>query len=87
MQKSAQIKNSKQGKNMSNTNLKQWISFTELEAEYGFLVASQAKMRMMDESSTFPFSRIGNTIRYDRHKVDQWLEEHSMCSNLMQGAA
>jgi len=73
---------------MSNISLeKRWISFTELEAEYGFLVASQAKMRMMDESSTFPFLRIGNIIRYARHKVDQWLEEHNMCSNLMQGAA
>ena len=72
---------------MSNISLeKRWMSFTELEAEYGFLVALQAKMRMMDYSSTFPFLRIGNTIRYDRHKVDQWLEDHNMCS-IVQGVA
>lgn len=55
---------------------KRWLTPTELEAEYGFNKSTQAKMRMASNSSTLPFSKVGNFIRYDRYAIDAWLEDH-----------
>ncbi len=62
------------------TNLadKRWLNPSELQEEYGFSVSSQAKMRMSSNSSKLPFSKIGNFIRYDRYKIDEWLEENQI---------
>ena len=56
--------------------LKRWLNPSELEAEFGFSKSTQAKMRMASNSSTLPFSKIGNYIRYDRIAINKWLEEH-----------
>ena len=62
---------------MSNLELKRWLTPEELEAEYGFSQSTQAKMRMANNSSTIPFSKIGGKyIRYDRVAIDKWLEDH-----------
>ena len=58
--------------------LKRWLNPSELEQEYGFSKSTQAKMRMTSNSSTIPFSKIGKFIRYDRHLIDAWLEQHSI---------
>ena len=55
---------------------KKWLNPSELEAEFGFSKSAQAKMRMASNSSTLPFSKIGNYIRYDRIAINKWLEEH-----------
>ena len=56
---------------------KRWMSPDELEFNYGFSKSTQAKMRMANNSSTIPFSKIGGKyIRYDRVAIDKWLEDH-----------
>lgn len=57
---------------------KRWLNPSELESEYGFSKSTQAKMRMAHNSSTIPFSKVGKFIRYDRHEIDKWLEEHQV---------
>ena len=60
-------------------NQKRWMSPDELEFEYGFSKSTQAKMRMANNSSTIPFSKIGGKyIRYDRVAIDKWLENHAV---------
>ena len=60
-------------------NQKRWMSPDELEFEYGFSRSTQAKMRMANNSSTIPFSKIGGKyIRYDRVAIDKWLENNAV---------
>ena len=62
-----------------HTQQKRWLNPLELQEEYGFSKSSQAKMRMANNSSTIPFSKIGGKyIRYDRLLVDAWLEAHQV---------
>jgi len=64
---------------MCNLEYKRWLSPSDLEVEFGFSKSTQAKMRMTSNSSTIPFSKIGGKfIRYDRHLVDKWLEQHQV---------
>lgn len=61
------------------SNQKRWLTPDDLELEYGFSKSTQAKMRMANNSSTIPFSKIGGKyIRYDRFAIDKWLEDHSV---------
>lgn len=58
---------------------KRWLNPDELEIEYGFSKSCQAKMRMANNSSTLPFSKVGGKfIRYDRLAINKWLEEHQV---------
>lgn len=58
---------------------KRWLTPRELQIEYGFSTSTQAKMRMLSNDSTIPFSKIGGKyIRYDRLEVDMWLEAHKV---------
>ena len=60
-------------------NQKRWMSPEELALEYGFSKSTQAKMRMANNSSTIPFSKIGGKyIRYDRVAIDKWLENNAV---------
>jgi len=53
-----------------------WLTPKDLEDEYGIKQSTQAKMRM---KKSIPFSKIGQKfIRYDRHKIDLWFEEHEV---------
>lgn len=63
---------------MTNMESKRWLNPSELEAEYGFSKSSQAKMRMVSNSSKIPFSKIGNFIKYDRIAIDKWLEANQV---------
>lgn len=55
---------------------KRWLTPEELEEEYGFKEATMSKYRMLKK---VPFSKIGGKfIRYDRQKIDRWLEEHEV---------
>ena len=63
---------------MKNLTNKRWLNPSELEAEYGFSKSSQAKMRMVSNSSKIPFSKIGNFIKYDRIAIDKWLEANQV---------
>ena len=64
---------------MTTISNKRWLSPSELETEYGFSKSTQAKMRMADNNSTIPFSKIGGKyIRYDRIEIDKWLEDHQI---------
>jgi len=47
---------------------KQWMNAEELEAEYGILKSTQAKMRM---TKTLPYHKIGKYVRYHRPDIDQ----------------
>jgi len=57
---------------------KRWLSPSEVEAEFGFSKSFQAKARMSSSKSTLPFSKVGKFIRYDRFKIDAWLEDHAI---------
>ena len=47
---------------------KQWLNSDELEAEYGILKSTQAKMRM---AKTLPYSKIGKYVRYNRTEINK----------------
>ncbi|MEA2018820.1 MAG: helix-turn-helix domain-containing protein [Campylobacterota bacterium] len=57
---------------------KRWLSPDDLFIILGISKSSQAKMRMVSNSSTIPFSKVGKYIRYDRHLIDAWLEQHQV---------
>ncbi|MEA2017791.1 MAG: helix-turn-helix domain-containing protein [Campylobacterota bacterium] len=57
--------------------MKRWLSPKELAEEYQFGVDAQAKMR---RAETIPYSKVGKFIRYDRILIDQWLENHAVCT-------
>ena len=74
---------------MSNSNYAQemstehswkcWLSPEDLSIIYGFSKSIQSKWRMASNSSQIPFSKIGGKyIRYDRIKIDEWLESHQV---------
>jgi len=54
---------------------KQWLTPRELQEVYGFSISSQAKYRM---NLKIPYSKIGKYIRYNRHEIDKWLQEHKV---------
>ena len=58
---------------------KRWLSPVELEEEYGIKRNTQAKMRMRSAKIKIPFVKIGTKlIRYDRCKIDTWLENNAV---------
>ena len=61
------------------TNFKaqnRWLSPEDLEREYGLKESTISKYRMRRE---IPYSKIGaKIIRYDRKKIDEWLENNEM---------
>lgn len=60
--------------------MKKWLTIAELENEFGFKKDVQAKMRMKNAKIKIPFSKIGRKfIRYDRLKIEKWLEDHEIC--------
>ncbi|WP_151899627.1 hypothetical protein [Sulfurimonas hydrogeniphila] len=61
------------GKNLKE---KRWLTPEELEIEYSLKEDTMSKYRMKKK---VPFSKIGTKlIRYDRLKIDQWLENHEV---------
>ncbi|MDD2653076.1 MAG: helix-turn-helix domain-containing protein [Sulfurimonas sp.] len=55
---------------------KRWLTPEEFEEEYGFKEGTMSKYRMQKK---IPFSKIGGKfIRYDRQKIDKWLEDHEV---------
>lgn len=47
---------------------KQWLNSDELEAEYGILKSTQAKMR---SAKTLPYHKVGKYVRYFRPDIDK----------------
>ena len=47
---------------------KEWLDTEELEAEFGILKSTQAKMRM---AKTLPYHKIGKYVRYHRPDINQ----------------
>lgn len=59
-----------------NTKDKKWFSPDEFFEEFGISKSTQAKYRMKKK---IPYSKIGSRyIRYDRSKIDAWLESHEV---------
>ena len=54
---------------------KRWLNPKELYREYGFAESNQGKLRM---KRAIPFSKMGNYIRYDRAKIDKWIESNAI---------
>lgn len=55
---------------------KRWLTPAEFEEEFAISMETQKKMR---SAKSIPYSKIGRKfIRYDRYKIDQWLEEHEV---------
>ncbi len=60
----------------SNIKPGRWLTPTQLEQEYGLCENTMSKYRMQKK---VPFSKIGTKIiRYDRLKIDKWLEDHEV---------
>ena len=47
---------------------KLWLNSDELEAEFGILKSTQAKMRM---AKTLPYHKIGKYVRYHRPDINK----------------
>ncbi len=47
---------------------KEWLNSDELEAEFGILKSTQAKMRMV---KTLPYHKIGKYVRYHRPDISK----------------
>ncbi len=58
-----------------------WLTIKDVakptsEGGYGIAPSTQARMRM---NGAIPFSKIGGKmIRYDRRRLDEWLEKHTV---------
>lgn len=64
---------------MQEKQQQRWLTPVDLENDYGIKQSTQAKYRMRKE---IPFSKIGGKfIRYDRQKINKWLEEHEVCGH------
>ena len=57
---------------------KRFLTPSELEAEYGFSKSWQGKSRMISNPCSIPYIKLGSFIRYDRHQIDKWLENHTV---------
>lgn len=58
---------------------KRWLSPFDVEEEYGIKKGTQSKMRIRSAKIKIPFSKIGSKIvRYDRYKLDEWLENNAV---------
>ena len=55
--------------------LKRWLDPDELWEELGFKPDNQAQMRM---DKRIPYSKIGGYVRYDRNKINAWLEDNEI---------
>ena len=55
--------------------LKRWLTPDDLVKEYDFSKSNQEKLRM---NRKIPFSKVGRYVRYDRVKIDLWLENNSI---------
>lgn len=63
---------------MDNTVKNEWLSPQDLFDEYGLKLNFQAKLRM---NRKIPYSKIGaKIVRYNRAKIDQWLEDAEVSS-------
>ena len=54
---------------------KRWLNPDELEAEFGIKKSTQALKR---KQKAIPYTKQGNFIFYDRQKINQWLESHTV---------
>ncbi len=61
--------------NTSTNQPKLWLSPEELREWIGISESKQAKLRM---NKAIPFSKVGRQVRYNRDKINQWLEEASV---------
>lgn len=66
---------------MTNLNIfKEWLTPIELESELGISVGYQSKLRMKRyqiKDNPLPFTKIGRKILYNRHKIEEWLENNT----------
>ncbi len=51
-----------------DNNVKEWLTPTELESEFGIKISTQNKMRMR---KVIPYSKVGKFVRYSRTKINQ----------------
>jgi len=59
-----------------NVKEKRWLTPEELEMEYNLKEDTISKYRM---AKKIPFIKVGSKlIRYDRIKIDKWLEDHEV---------
>lgn len=58
---------------MSNTS--KWMNTDELAEEYGIKKSTQALYR---SKKKIPFSKIGGFVYYNKNKIDEWIENHSV---------
>ena len=52
---------------------KRWLTPSDFEKEFAIPRNSQCNLR---SKKRIPYSKIGGYIRYDRDKINDWLENH-----------
>ncbi|HUV50348.1 MAG TPA: helix-turn-helix domain-containing protein [Anaerolineae bacterium] len=58
-----------------------WMTVEELAA---YLKMSRTKLYQMAQNGEIPASKIGNQWRFDRNRIDEWMEQHSIYLNKQQ---
>ena len=64
-----------------------WLCPEELENQYGFSLEWQAKARKSSSSYFIPHSKVGGQVRYDRLKIDEWLESFHVTQKTFHGSS
>lgn len=59
----------------NQNTLKRWLDPKELYEEFGFKPNNQSQMRM---KKRIPYSKVCGYIRYDRYKINKWLEDNEI---------
>ena len=54
---------------------KKWLNTDELEEMYGIKKSTQSLYRSQKK---IPYAKIGGFIYYDRRKIDEWIESHTI---------
>lgn len=60
-----------------------WLTIEELS---GYLKMSRSKLYQMAQKGELPGSKIGTQWRFDREKIDAWMDDHSKSPEQKMGA-
>lgn len=53
--------------------IKRWLMPQDLLKEYELSLTLQNRLR---SEKKIPYSKVGRQVRYDRHEIDKWFEDH-----------
>jgi len=69
------MKNLKSNSHSNPTQDQRWLSVGDFTLQFGISKATQQRLRSLKK---LPYSKIGNIIRYDRFKIDEFFSDHTI---------